>query len=63
MIMVLTWIKRARDIGASHIVLMYCKEDKEQYPVYIKTNEILEEQLKKLKLSEGKQEIVEVIEL
>lgn len=61
--MVLFWIKRARELGATHIVLMYDTEDKEEYPVFIEKSEDLEEKLKKLRLSEGKQEIREVIDI
>lgn len=60
--MVLFWIKRARELGATHIVLMYDTEDKEEYPVFIEKSEDLEEKLKKLRLSEG-QEIREVIDI
>lgn len=59
----LSWVKRAQEMGATHIILAYDKEDKEQYPVFIKPEEDLENELKKLKLSEGKQEIVDVVKV
>jgi hypothetical protein len=42
---------------------MYDTEDKEEYPVFIEKSEDLEEKLKKLRLSEGRQEIREVIDI
>ena len=61
--MVLTWIKRARDMGATHIILMYDKEDKDKYPVFVQKHEDVDDKVKKLKLSEGKQEILDVVDV
>jgi len=33
--MILNWISRAREEGATHIILVYDTEDKEEYPVFV----------------------------
>jgi hypothetical protein len=57
----LAWVKRAKDIGATHIILVYDKEDKDQYPVFVKPEENVDEKAKRIRLSEGKQEVIEIV--
>ena len=54
------WIQKAERIGATHVVVMYDPDDKEEYPVYLMPNQILQKELAKLGLSEGKQRIVDI---
>ncbi len=58
-----TWIETAIETNATHIILMYDKEDKDTYPVYVMKQEDVHKKIKKLSLSEGKQEVLEVVDI
>ena len=57
------WLEEAKALGASYLIIMYDPEDKEEYPVYLFNNQYLKKELAKLRLSEGKQKVIEVIKV
>lgn len=61
--MILNWINLAKEEGATHIILVYDTEDKEEYPIFVGPEEDIEDKIKKIKLSDGKQEVREVFKL
>lgn len=61
--MILNWVIKAKELGATHLILVYDTEDKEEYPVYVKPEEDIEEKVKKIRLSEGKQKIKEICKI
>jgi hypothetical protein len=61
--MILNWISRAKEEGATHIILVYDTEDKEEYPVFVGPGEDIEDKVKKIKLSVGKQEVREICKI
>lgn len=61
--MILNWVIKAKELGATNLILVYDTEDKEEYPVYVKPEEDIEEKVKKIRLSEGKQKIKEICKI
>lgn len=61
--MILNWISRAREEGATHIILIYNNENKEEYPIFVGPEEDIEDKIKKIKLSVGKQEVREICKI
>lgn len=61
--MILNWVIKAKELGATYLILVYDTEDKEEYPVYVKPEEDIEEKVKKIRLSEGKQKIKEICKI
>lgn len=55
------WKNQAIAKGASHLIIMYDPDDKELYPVFVMPNEDLKHLCSCLELSEGQQEIQEIV--
>lgn len=55
------WIERARKNNYLYIIIMYDKEDKDKYPVFVESSEELDLLKKQLTLSINKQELIDVI--
>jgi hypothetical protein len=61
--MISNWNEKAKEIGAIYVVIMFDPEDRERYPVYLFPKDNLKKELSKLRLSEGKQKILDVIKV
>lgn len=57
-----SWIRRAEENGSKYIIIMLDNEDKEEYPIYYNGDDI-ENEIKKLSLSEGRQSVMDVIKV
>lgn len=55
------WLKVAKERSATHLIIMYDKDEKDYYPVYIMPTDNLKSICSKLTLSEGHQSIKKVI--
>ena len=57
-----SWIRRAEENGSKYIIIMLDNEDKEEYPIYYNGDDI-ENEIKKLSLSEGRQSVMDVVKV
>lgn len=57
------WVSFAKENNFTHVIIMFDGEDKDIYPIYLDKNSILEVEIKKLQLSEGKQKLIDIIKV